>query len=507
MGRRPPPPVEVCGFSKRFGSLQALEDVSVGFHSGGFYALLGENGAGKSTLVKCMMGFYHADAGELCVDGERREIANPRQAHELGLGMVYQQFTVVPGMSVAENLVLGRPDLPQRIDWRAERERILDFMSRMPFRLDPQAPVHSLAAGEKQKLEILRQLYLGRTFLILDEPTSVLTPEETQQVLSHLRTLTEEGVLTVVFITHKLREVLDFARDVTVLRAGRNVGGGPVATLSEPDLTELMFGRRVASAPDERATRAPGSPYLQVSGLHALNDRGVLAVNDVSFAVRPGEIVGIAGVSGNGQRELVEVLAGQRQAAAGEVLVRGRTYRCTREEMRRYGVFLLAEEPLQSSCVRAMTVGENLVLRTFDAPSHTHWRWFIDRGAIRQEAEALMVEYRIQPQGADARIEDLSGGNVQRVVLARELSGPVSLLIAHNPCRGLDYAATTEIRSRLVEARDRGAAVLLLSEDLDELLGLVDRMLVLFEGRIVFESDRAGVVAAEIGRHMAGRPA
>ena len=502
-----PPTLEMCGFSKRFGSLQALEDVSVRFPPGRIHALLGENGAGKSTLVKCMMGFYRADAGELLVDGRRHDIASPRQAHELGLGMVYQHFTLAPSMSVAENLVLGHPDLPQRIDWRAEGERIAHFLRRMPFRLDPQAPVQSLAAGEKQKLEILRQLYLGCTFLILDEPTSVLTPEEAAQVLSYLRTLAEDQTLTVLLITHKLREVFAFAQDVTVLRAGRHVGGGPLPALSEADLTAWMFGRRVTAGPDGRTERAPGAPYLQVRGLHALNDRGALAVQDVSLAVRSGEIVGIAGVSGNGQRELVEVLAGQREPESGEVLVAGRPYRCTREEMRRHGIFLLAEEPLHASCVRSMTVAENLALRTFDMPGSTRWRWLVDRGAIRRTAMARMAQYGIKAQGADARIEDLSGGNIQRLVLARELSGHVSLLIAQNPCGGLDYAATTEFRSRLVEARDGGAAVLLLSEDLDELLELADRLLVLFEGRIVLACDRAGMVAAEIGRHMAGRPA
>jgi simple sugar transport system ATP-binding protein len=506
---RPPSPlsIEVRGFSKRFGSLQALENVSVCFLPGRVHALLGENGAGKSTLVKCMMGFYRADAGELLVDGQRHDIANPRQAHDLGLGMVYQQFTLVPSMSVAENLVLGHPGLPRRIDWRAEGDRIAEFLRRMPFRLDPQAPVQSLAAGEKQKLEILRQLYLGCTFLILDEPTSVLTPEEAAQVLSYLRELAEDRALTVLLITHKLREVFAFAQDVSVLRAGRHVGGGPVSALSEADLTALMFGRRVTVGPDGRTARAPGAPYLQVRGLRALNDRGAPAVQGVSFTVRSGEIVGIAGVSGNGQRELVEVLAGQREPESGEVLVAGRPYHCTREEMRRNGVYVLAEEPLQSGCVRTMTVAENLALRAFDAPASTRWRWFVDRGAMRRAAMALMGQYGIRAQGTDARIEDLSGGNIQRLVLARELSGRVSLLIAQNPCGGLDYAATTEIRSRLVEARDGGAAVLLLSEDLDELLELADRLLVLFEGRIVWECDRAGMVAAEIGRHMTGRSA
>ena len=257
----PPPLVEVCGFSKRFGSLQALEDVSIRFPPGRVHALLGENGAGKSTLVKCMMGFYRADAGELRIDGGRREIANPRQAHELGIGMVYQQFTLVPSMTVAENLVVGRPDLPRRIDWRAEGERIAHFLRRMPFRLDLQAPVQSLAAGEKQKLEILRQLYHGCTFLILDEPTSVLTPEEARQVLSYLRTLAEGQALTVLLITHKLREVFAFAQDVTVLRAGRTVGGGPVSALSEGDLTELMFGRRVTSH-KTRSAMSSGSRHF-----------------------------------------------------------------------------------------------------------------------------------------------------------------------------------------------------------------------------------------------------
>ena len=507
MNTRPPPLIEAVDLCKRFGSVQALDGVSARFEPGTFHALLGENGAGKSTLVKCLMGFHAIDAGTIRIDGVPRAIADPRAAHALGLGMVYQHFTLVPSMTVAENLLLARADVPRVIDWRAERRAIDVFFERMPFRLDPDAPAVSLAAGQKQKLEILKQLYLGARVLILDEPTSVLTPQEADEVLSRARALADTGALTVVLITHKFPEVLAHARDVTVLRGGRNAGGGQVAGLDANALVRMTFGERPMAATTEHEERPTGVPYLELRGLSALNDRGALAVRDLSLSVASGEIVGIAGVSGNGQRELVEVLAGQREPEAGEMSVAGQPYHRTRKEMRGRGVCLLAEEPLASSCVRSLSVADNLALRNFDVAPFSRAGGLVDRGAIVLRARTLIDRFRIRCAGPQARMDTLSGGNVQRTVLARELSGDVRLLIAQNPCLGLDFAATGEIRSRILEARNSGAAVLLLSEDLDELLELADRIVVMLEGRLVFAIDRRRASATEIGRHMTGHHA
>jgi ABC-type uncharacterized transport system ATPase subunit len=498
-----PPRLEAVGMSKRFGQLLALDDVSLRLEPGDFYAILGENGAGKSTLVKCIMGYHRPDSGHILVDGIEQDIHSPRQAHRLGLGLVYQHFTLVPNMSAAENLVLGQDPLPAVIDWEAARARVESFQRSTPFRIDPDAKVTSLAAGERQKLEILKQLFLGRRILILDEPTSVLTPAEADQILGLLREMTEQKALSVILITHKFREVLGFGRDVSVLRAGRLVGTGPVASMSARELTRMMFGRETAAAIAARETRAALPVQLEVRNLTALNDKGLVAVDGVSLAVRGGEILGIAGVSGNGQRELVEVLAGQRQAESGGIEVAGAPYRRTRKEMRQRGVFLLTEEPLHNGCVRGMSVMENLAFRNFDEPSHTALGWFVRRNALRRQAVDLIKRYDIRTPGPDARIDTLSGGNVQRAVLARELSGPVTLLIAQNPCVGLDFAATSEIRNQIVMARNRGAAILLISEDLDEILELADRIAVMFEGRLVYETDRASADVQQIGLHMA----
>jgi general nucleoside transport system ATP-binding protein len=478
----------------------------VRFAAGRMHALLGENGAGKSTLVKCMMGYYHADAVRILVDGQARAISHPYDAHALGLGMVYQHFTLVPQMSVAENFVLGRERLPAILDWTAEHAALREFMARMPFQLDPRRLVATLAAGEKQKLEILKQFYLGRRFLVLDEPTSVLTPGEADEVLGEMRSLADAGQLTVVLITHKLREVMEFAQDVTILRAGTVAARIDVAEASEQRLAAMMFGEaRVAARPDRLATAAQSvsDTYLQIEDLHALGDRGTTAVAGASLAVRSGEIVGVAGVSGNGQKELVEVLAGQRQAQSGSLRIEGRAFKGTRRELEEYGVSLLTEEPLANAAVRSMSVMENLALRQFDQPPLARGGFVLDRRAMRPFAENLIRRYGIRAASPFVRFDTLSGGNVQRAVLARELARDVRLLIMQNPCFGLDAAAVAEIRSQIMQARDGGAAILLISEDLDEVLELSDRVLVMAAGRITYKTDRSSADRYEIGRHMA----
>jgi simple sugar transport system ATP-binding protein len=497
------PSIEAVGMTKRFGPLLALDGVSLAVVPGSFHAILGENGAGKSTLVKCIMGYHRPDAGQLLVDGVRRSVHNPRQALGLGLGLVYQHFTLVPSMTAAENLVLAQERIPAVIDWDEARARIAAFQRSMPFAVDPDARVTSLSAGEKQKLEILKQLYLGRRVLILDEPTSVLTPAEADEVLGMLRDLAQAGTLSVVLITHKFREVLAFATQATVLRNGRVVGSGRVAELGESELGAMMFGRGTAFAAARREERAPGPTLLEVSGVCASNDKGVPACRGIGLGVRAGEILGVAGVAGNGQRELVEVLAGQREATAGEIRVHGEAYRGTRRQMHRCGVHLLTDEPLDNACVRAMSVAENLSFHRFDQPPHTALGVFVRERALREAAGTLIRRFGIRAPDPDARIDTLSGGNVQRTVLARELSGDVRVLVAQNPCVGLDVAATRDIRAQIVAARNRGAAILLFSEDLDELLELSDRIVVMFEGRLVHETTREAADVATIGLHMA----
>jgi len=491
--------------TKQFGALTALDDVSLRVPAGSFHALLGENGAGKSTLVKCLVGYYRPDAGEIAVDGRERDIRSPQDAHALGIGMVYQHFTLVPSMTVAENLVMSRDDVPAVVNWRKERGRLDQFMRAVPFRVPLDTPVSRLAAGEKQKVEILKQLYLHRRFMILDEPTSVLTPQEADEVLGLLKQLTRRNQITVLMITHKFREVMAYADHVTVLRRGKFAGSGAVADLTPATMAQMMIGSRESTAVRPRTTAATsnGRVRLSVEALFVDDDGGLPAVNGVSLEVRSGEILGIAGVSGNGQRELVEALIGQRPATGGRVLVEGERYRATRTQMREHRVFSLPEEPLRNACVAERSVAENLALRHFDrAPLALGI--LLRSKAVRAQAERLIAEYKVKTTGADAPMRSLSGGNVQRAVLARELSNDVSVLIAANPVFGLDFAAVAEIHTRILGARDDGAAVLLVSEDLDELLELSDRIAVMFDGRLVHQTTRADVDVGVIGRCMAG---
>ena len=495
--------LETVGIGKRFGELRALDDVSVRVRAGSFHALLGENGAGKSTLVKCVMGYYRPDTGQVIVGDRERAIASPRDAHAAGLGMVYQHFTLVPNMTVAENLVLAREHVPAVIDWRAETETLTRFLTTTPFRIPLDVPVASLAAGEKQKAEILKQLHLRRRFLILDEPTSVLTPAEADEVLGLLHGLTRSGEITVLMITHKFREVLAFADEVTVLRRGRLAGGGAVAGLGPNDLARLMLGTDSLPAPAQR-TGAAGAPRLELVDVAASDDAGHPAVRGVSLSVRSGEIVGIAGVSGNGQRELVQVIAGQRQRHGGDIRVHGEAYGASRAEIRRHRLSCLPEEPLRNACVPTMSVAANLALRDFDQAPYAAAGWWLKSAAFRSNAEKLIGRYRIKTSSAEAPVSTLSGGNVQRTVLARELGRDVEVLVAANPCFGLDFAAIGNIHGQILAARNGGAAVLLVSEDLDELLELADRIVVMQGGRLVYQTQAAQADRTILGRHMAG---
>jgi simple sugar transport system ATP-binding protein len=467
--------------------------------------LLGENGAGKSTIVKCIMGYHAADEGDIIVDNASRNIRSPYDAHQLGIGMVYQHFTVVPAMTVAENLLLARPDLPRIINWKAEQQRLAKFLETAPFQVPLNALISELAAGQKQKVEILKQLYLNSKLLILDEPTSVLTPQEADEVLGLLRGMVDAGQLSVLIITHKFREVTTFCDEITVLRKGRVAGSGKVKDMTTADMATLMMGEQRVGKTVEKTAQTPGSTLLEIKDLRARRDNGTDGVCGVNLSVRAGEILGIAGISGNGQRELVEVLAGQRPATGGEVRVDGQPFHMTRREISQRQVSVLPEEPLRNACAPLMSVSENIALRTFDRSPLSFAGVLLRDGKVRANGDKWISSYKVKTTGPDAPISALSGGNVQRAVLARELGpGTARVLIAANPCFGLDFAAVDFIHSQLVAARNKGVAILLICEDLDELLALSDRVVVMAAGQIVYESPVAAADIRVMGERMAG---
>ncbi len=503
--------------TKRFGSFTALDHVDIEVRPGTVHALLGENGAGKSTLVKAIVGYHLPDEGAVLIDGREQAIASPVVARQLGIGMVYQHFTVVPGMAVAENLLLAKGELPAIIHWKQVRAELEAFLATTPFRLDLDARPMDLSAGEKQKLEILKQLYLKPRLLILDEATSVLTPQEADEVLGALRDRAHAGEVSVIMISHKFREVMEVADDVSVLRRGQLMGSHRVADTTPTRLGAEMMGltdeaqggaaaspglaSAVGGTAGQRMPREPfpeGPIRLRIDRLQVGGDRGEAAVQNLSLQVRAGEIVGVAGVSGNGQRELMEALVGQRERLGGQVYIGKEAYRATREQNQRLNVRSLPEEPLRNACVGDLSVARNMGLRRFDQAPVARAGW-VRGGLLRQQARALIEAYRVKTQGENAPIRSLSGGNVQRAVLARELDGQVDVLLVANPVFGLDFAAVSEIHARLMAVRNGGGAVLLISEDLDELLRLADRFVVISEGRIVHECD-----AADADRHVLG---
>ncbi len=492
------------GMTKIFGSLTALGDVTVDVPAGSFHALLGENGAGKSTLVKCIMGFYQPTRGQISVDGKPVTIATPRDAQHLKIGMVYQHFTLVPSLTGAENLVISRADAPAIIDWSKEKKALKEFMERMPFQVPLDIAVSGLSAGEKQKLEILKQLYLDQRFLILDEPTSVLTPNEADEMLGLLKGMTDKGDLTILMISHKFREVTAFCDAITVLRRGRQVGQGKVGDLSVDEMSHMMIGDTPIRARAARKSFTDAPTVLELAGLFADNDQGTPALSGLSLKVKAGEIVGIAGVSGNGQSELIQVLSGQRDLRMGQFFIDGKDFEPTRTDFDKYKVFGLPEEPLRNAAVPRMSVGENIAFRTFDKPPITSLGWWLSPGPMRKQALKLIEAYRVKTPNPEEPIQNLSGGNVQRAILARELSGDVKVLIVANPCFGLDFATVAEIRNQIMDQRNKGAAVLLVSEDLDEILELADRIAVISEGQFTLMIPAGEADRNTIGKAMAG---
>lgn len=495
--------ITLKNISKTFGTVKALNNVSLNIEQFTFHALMGENGAGKSTIAKCLMGFYKAEVGEIIMGGEAISISNPKDAHKRGIGMVYQHFMLIDNMTVAENLIIARDTIPAILNWRDEKIELEKFMQEMPFQLNLKAFVRNLSAGEKQKLEILKMLYLKCNILILDEPTSVLTPAEADEVLSFLRNLVDRKLLTVIIISHKFREIFGYADVVSVLRKGEYAGGGNVSDFSKAQLANLMLGNKAIDRSQVRESYGKAPVRLLLKKISSMGESGLPIINELNLSVKKGEIYGIAGVSGNGQKRLVELLSGQVKVDSGKILIDGREYNPVRKSMKKEKFHCLPEEPLKNACVPEMSVAENMALRYYD---HTPYqrKGIVKTKLINSKAENLIREFNVKTPTPGTPIKALSGGNVQRAILARELSLEVEILVISNPCFGLDFNAISEIRSLIMQVRNRGAAVLLLSEDLDEIIEISDRIGVIFNGSIIYETPVKDLNMSILGEKMAG---
>ncbi len=491
----PPLAVEARGISKAFPGVLANDHVDFDLRRGEVHALLGENGAGKSTLMNILAGLYRPDEGEILVDGVAVAFSSPRDAIAAGLGMVHQHFTLVPSQTVTENILLGldRPRFLLR-ERRSEAE-VAALAERFGMRVDPRARIWQLSVGEQQRVEILKMLYRGARILIMDEPTAVLAPQEADELFATLRSMTREG-RSVVFISHKLGEVLAIADRVTVMRRGVVTAAGlPTAGATKADLARLMVGRSVLETLDRTPFR-PGPVVLAVDGVSATNDRGLAALRGVSLGVRAGEIVGIAAVAGNGQSELAEVITGLRQCTgsitvAGEPVANASSGRVIAQ-----GVAHVPEDRATVGSAPNLTLTDNLIMKRYrEAPVARGW--LMDDATARTIAAGLKESYSISAPSVDTQARLLSGGNLQRLILAREIETKPGLLIAVQPTRGLDVGAIESVHRLLLSLRQNGTAILLISEELDEVLALSDRIDVLYEGRIVgtFPVDEA-----EIGR-------
>ena len=491
---------ELRGITKRFGDLVANDAVDLDLAKGEVHALLGENGAGKTTLMRVLYGLTHADAGTIAVDGAAVTIRAPRDAIAAGIGMVTQHFSLVQPMSVTENVILGRAS-GARLDLRSARRTVEEAADRFGIAVRPDAVVEDLSVGEQQRVEIVKALARDCRVLILDEPTAVLVPQEVEALFETLRRLIDEG-LSVVFISHKLGEVRAISDRVSVMRRGQMVGTAPGDT-DERELARMMVGRPTFGVNNQEPLWHDGEARLQVRGLSARGNHGLEALHDVELDVHAGEIVGVAGVSGNGQTELAEVLSGMRHATGGSVTVDGVDLANTGPtQVMEAGVGRIPEDR-HASLVLDLPVSLNLIMERIDdfAPGGR-----LDRKGIEAHAEDLIERYRIKARPGD-RVATLSGGNIQKVLLARVLSRDPKVVIVSQPTRGLDVGASEYVREELLRQRSGGAAVLLMSEDLDELVNLSDRIVVLYEGRIVGRLDAAEADPERLGMLMAGRTA
>jgi ABC-type uncharacterized transport system ATPase subunit len=497
------PVVAMKQIVKRFPGVLANDHVDFDLRRGEIHALLGENGAGKSTLTNILAGLYHADEGEIYIEGKRVDIHSPRAAIRLGIGMIYQHFMLVPSQTVTENIILGLDEPRFFLNLPQAEKRVQALSEQFGLKVDPRAHVWQLSVGEQQRVEILKMLYRGAQILILDEPTAVLTPLEARELFATLKSMTAQG-RSVIFISHRLDEILEIADRVTVMQHGRVTAAGVSPQgMTKNDLARLMVGRDIIFRLDKKPL-TPGKVVLKLERVRALNDRGLPALRDLSLEVRANEILGVAGVAGNGQRELSQVVTGLRPIVSGRIYLGA--YDLTNKspgEIHELGVGHIPEDRLGTGLASGLSVMHNLILRRYkEAP--------IARGAAinwntaRKVSENLVTTFEIVTPNVDTRVGALSGGNTQKVILAREISTRPDLLIAVHPTRGLDVGATEAVQKLLLQQREAGAAVLLISEDLDEILAVSDRIAVIFDGQIVGEMPTAEADIEKIGLMMAG---
>ncbi len=498
--------LEVRGITKRFPGVVANDGVNFALRKGEIHALLGENGAGKTTLMNIIYGLYRPDEGEIFVEGRKVDINGPHDAIRLGIGMVHQHFMLVPVFTVAENLVLGAEITKGPVlDLKAARQAVRELSAHYGLEVDPDAVVEDLPVGVQQRVEILKALYRQARILVLDEPTAVLTPQEVEDLFRVMEELRKRGV-SIIFITHKLKEVLAIADRITVMRRGKVVGTTEPAQTSEQELASMMVGREVLLQV-EKSPAQPGEVVLEVEDLWVEDERGLPAVQGVSFEVRAGEILGVAGVQGNGQTELVEALTGLRQPLKGSIRLGGEVAPFQNPRyLIEHGMAHIPEDRQKHGLVLAETVADNLVLCTYYKPPFAR-HGVRQPEAILENARRLIQEFDIRTPGPEVPAATLSGGNQQKVIVAREFSRPVKLLVANQPTRGLDVGSIEYIHRRIVGMRDQGAAVLLVSAELDEILSLSDRIVVMYRGQIVATMDASEATREKLGLLMAGAQA
>ncbi len=496
------PKVEMRRISKSFPGVVANDCIDLKLHKGEVLALLGENGAGKSTLMNILCGLYRPDQGEIYIDGQQVEIHSPRDAQKYGIGMVHQSFKLVDSMNVLENIILGLRNEPFVPDMKRVRKQLMELASQYHLSVDPDACIWQLSVGEQQRVEILKLLYRNAEVLILDEPTAVLTPQEAHELNRVIKTMKQEGK-SAVFITHKMEEVIEFSDRVMVLQKGRVVAETPTSETSPKELARMMVGREVLFQ-IERKPYSPGKAILELSHIEALGDRGLPALKDLSFSLKAGEILGIAGVDGNGQRELAEVVTGLRKSTKGTLKIADKDMTNKSPlEIIREGVAHIPQDRASVGAVGDLSVASNLAMKQYRSKPLAQGIILLPKRII-DFARKLIDKFRIATPSPNTQVKFLSGGNVQKTILAREIGAARSLIIAVYPSRGLDVGATESVRRQLINMRDEGLGVLLFSEDLDELMQVSDRIAVIFEGRIMDIFDAENIDIEHIGMLMAG---
>ncbi len=494
--------LELTNITKRFPGVLANDSVDFTVEAGQVHTLLGENGAGKSTLMKIVYGLYKPDEGEIRFKGETVKLASPNDAIQRGIGMIHQHFMLVPTLTVAENVALGLRGNLSRADMGPVRARLRDLSEQYGLQIDPDAVIWQLAVGERQRAEILKALYRDAELLVLDEPTAVLTPPEVDDLFVTLRQLRDDGK-GLIFISHKLHEVMDLSDEITVLRDGRVSGHTRPSESSREQLAQMMVGRPV-ELHRTLADVEVGEERLSISDLVVRGDRGTKAVDGLSISVKAGEIVGLAGVSGNGQRELAEAVLGLRPVEAGEIKVAGKPRPDpTPRGVRQLGVSYVPEERMKDGVVGEFTVAENMILVDYNKAPYTK-RGLLDFGSIGRRSRDLVDRFSVKTPSIEQPTRHLSGGNIQKVVIAREFTCDAEVLVVAQPTRGVDIGAAEYIHERLLEQRLNGAAILLISEDLDEVLQLSDRIVVVLEGRVMGEVQRADATPQAVGLLMSG---